>query len=119
MPSRTEIAMARVRKFVAARAAFLTGWGIIMIAGVFCASAWLAGVKLATPVSAGVAASSASTDLRGPLIRSRQWLNSPPPEAGDFIGKTVLVNFWTYSCINSLRPLPYVRAWAKKYADRE
>jgi thiol-disulfide isomerase/thioredoxin len=28
------------------------------------------------------------------------------------------VNFWTYSCINSLRPLPYVRAWAKKYRDR-
>ena len=32
-------------------------------------------------------------------------------------GKVVLVDFWTYTCINSLRPLPYVKAWADKYRD--
>ena len=45
------------------------------------------------------------------------WLNSPPLSAKSLRGKVVLVNFWTYSCINSLRELPYVRAWAAKYKD--
>ena len=59
--------------------------------------------------------------LSGPqrsLLGARQWLNTPPLRAEDLRGKVVLVNFWTYSCINSLRPLPYVRAWAEKYKDR-
>jgi thiol-disulfide isomerase/thioredoxin len=45
------------------------------------------------------------------------WLNSPPLTAGDLRGKVVLVEFWTYTCINWLRQLPYVRAWAEKYKD--
>jgi thiol-disulfide isomerase/thioredoxin len=53
-----------------------------------------------------------------PRPGSQTWLNSPPLTVADLRGKVVLVNFWTYSCINSLRPLPYVRAWAKKYQDR-
>jgi thiol-disulfide isomerase/thioredoxin len=44
------------------------------------------------------------------------WLNSPPLENRDLRGKVVLVNFWTYTCINWLRQLPYVRAWAAKYS---
>jgi thiol-disulfide isomerase/thioredoxin len=46
------------------------------------------------------------------------WLNSPPLSAADLRGRVVLVEFWTYSCINWLRSLPYVRAWAEKYRDR-
>jgi len=45
------------------------------------------------------------------------WLNSPPLAAADLRGKVVLVDFWTYTCINWLRTLSYVRAWAKKYED--
>jgi thiol-disulfide isomerase/thioredoxin len=45
------------------------------------------------------------------------WLNSPPLTATELSGKVILVNFWTYTCINWLRQLPYVRAWAGKYAD--
>jgi thiol-disulfide isomerase/thioredoxin len=45
------------------------------------------------------------------------WLNSPPLTATDLRGRVVLVNFWTYTCINWLRQLPYVRAWAEKYRD--
>ena len=44
-----------------------------------------------------------------------QWLNSPQLAAADLRGKVVLVNFWTYSCINSLRMLPYLKAWGDKY----
>jgi hypothetical protein len=52
------------------------------------------------------------------LGRATEWLNSPrlTPEA--LLGKVVVVNFCTYTCINWLRTLPYVRAWAQKYAQR-
>ena len=46
------------------------------------------------------------------------WLNSPPLTAQALKGKVVLVDFWTYSCINCLRSLPYVKAWAARYADQ-
>jgi thiol-disulfide isomerase/thioredoxin len=45
------------------------------------------------------------------------WLNSAPLSRKSLRGKVVLVNFWTYTCINSLRPLPYVKTWAEKYKD--
>lgn len=44
-----------------------------------------------------------------------QWLNSPPLTAESLKGKVVLVDFWTYSCINCLRTLPYIKAWSEKY----
>jgi len=45
------------------------------------------------------------------------WLNSAPLSSKSLRGKVVLINFWTYSCINSLRELPYMKAWAAKYKD--
>ncbi|MDQ0468910.1 cytochrome c biogenesis protein DipZ [Labrys wisconsinensis] len=47
-----------------------------------------------------------------------QWLNSPPLTAEGLRGKVVLIDFWTYSCINCLRAIPYVEAWARKYRDQ-
>ncbi|MFP3559854.1 cytochrome c biogenesis protein DipZ, partial [Paraburkholderia sp. SIMBA_049] len=52
-----------------------------------------------------------------PLDGAVQWLNSPPLTAQALRGKVVIVDFWTYSCINCLRSLPYVKAWAGKYRD--
>ena len=52
------------------------------------------------------------------LERADEWLNSPPLTASALRGKVVLVDFWTYTCINWLRTLPYVRAWAQKYKDK-
>ena len=46
------------------------------------------------------------------------WLNSPPLTPDGLRGKVVLVNFWTYTCVNWLRQFPYVRAWAGKYSDQ-
>jgi thiol-disulfide isomerase/thioredoxin len=46
------------------------------------------------------------------------WLNSPPLTTADLRGKVVLIDFWTYTCINWLRQLPYVRSWAEKYKDQ-
>src|SRR2546421_11193152 len=45
------------------------------------------------------------------------WLNSPPLSAADLRGNVVLIDFWTYTCINWLRTLPYVRSWAEKYRE--
>ncbi|MCS3416433.1 cytochrome c biogenesis protein CcdA/thiol-disulfide isomerase/thioredoxin [Pseudomonas sp. BIGb0450] len=53
-----------------------------------------------------------------PLDGAVQWLNSEPLTAEALKGKVVLVDFWTYSCINCLRTLPYVKAWAEKYRDQ-
>ena len=46
------------------------------------------------------------------------WLNSQPLTADGLRGKVVLIDFWTYSCINWIRSLPYVRAWADKYKNQ-
>jgi thiol-disulfide isomerase/thioredoxin len=63
-----------------------------------------------------------STTIRtGPLAaldRAPVWLNSEPLTADALRGRVVLVDFWTYSCVNWLRTLPYVRAWHERYRDR-
>ena len=60
---------------------------------------------------------SSASDLAS-LGGATAWLNSPPLTAADLRGKVVLVDFWTYTCINWLRTLPYVRAWAKRYKEQ-
>jgi thiol-disulfide isomerase/thioredoxin len=73
------------------------------------------------PVPAGLHTSSPQLPVEGRLPSfdgATQWLNSPPLAPSDLRGKVVLVDFWTYTCVNWLRQLPYVRAWAEKYADR-
>jgi len=45
------------------------------------------------------------------------WLNSPPLKAEQLRGKVVLVDFWTYSCINCLRAMPFVHEWERRYRD--
>jgi thiol-disulfide isomerase/thioredoxin len=52
------------------------------------------------------------------LASASAWLNSQPLTASELKGKVVLVDFWTYSCINWRRQLPYVRAWAEKYNEK-
>jgi thiol-disulfide isomerase/thioredoxin len=49
------------------------------------------------------------------LEQANAWLNSPPLTASELRGKVVLIDFWTYTCINWLRTLPHLRAWAEKY----
>lgn len=51
------------------------------------------------------------------LAGANGWLNSPPLTVPSLRGKVVLVDFWTYSCINCIRTLPYVRGWYDKYKD--
>src|SRR4029077_13344093 len=49
---------------------------------------------------------------------ARGWLIPPPLSPADLRGKVVLVDFWTFTCVNWLRTFPYVRAWAEKYGGK-
>ncbi|HEX8346127.1 MAG TPA: thioredoxin family protein [Actinoplanes sp.] len=67
----------------------------------------LGGDRLVLPVEGRLASFAGGTP----------WLNSEPLTPEGLRGRVVLVDFWTYTCVNWLRTLPYVRAWAEKYAD--
>ncbi|MHB8421657.1 MAG: cytochrome c biogenesis protein DipZ [Leptospirales bacterium] len=76
-----------------------------------------------TAISQTVAMRTTSSSL--PVIRKMPefrgitgWLNSSPLTTSSLRGKVVLVDFWTYSCINCIRTLPYVKSWYKKYKDQ-
>jgi len=82
-----------------------------------------------TAASLGIIGSSAQTaipaEIKLPiegelptLAGATGWLNSQPLTPAGLRGKIVVIDFWTYTCINWLRTLPYVRAWAAKYKDR-
>jgi hypothetical protein len=71
------------------------------------------------PAPAGLHAASMSLPVEGelpPFGGATGWLNSPPLTPAGLRGNVVLVGFWTYTCINWLRQLPYLRAWAGKYS---
>jgi cytochrome c biogenesis protein CcdA/thiol-disulfide isomerase/thioredoxin len=71
--------------------------------------------ELSTKVGAG------KLPVEGPLPSLEGavlWLNSPPLTREQLKGKVVLVDFWTYSCINCIRSVPYVKAWAERYRDK-
>jgi thiol-disulfide isomerase/thioredoxin len=87
--------------------------GVAVIIGV------VAIVMLHSETPVVLAANSALGD-EGPMPElggAVAWLNSAPLSRESLRGKVVLVNFWTYSCINSLRELPYIKSWAAKYKD--
>jgi thiol-disulfide isomerase/thioredoxin len=73
------------------------------------------------PMPAGLHTASARLPIEGELPSfggATGWLNSPPLTVAGLSGHVVLVDFWTYTCINWLRQLPYVRAWAGKYSSQ-
>jgi thiol-disulfide isomerase/thioredoxin len=73
------------------------------------------------PMPAGLHTAAARLPVEGELPSlggATGWLNSPPLTPAGLRGKVVLASFWTYTCINWLRQLPYVRAWAGKYSGQ-
>jgi thiol-disulfide isomerase/thioredoxin len=87
------------------------------------AAVGVAGFALAANLFPGVAQQLASaagspTGELASLSEATAWLNTEPLTAAGLRGKVVLIDFWTYTCINWLRTLPYVRAWAEKYRDQ-
>jgi cytochrome c biogenesis protein CcdA/thiol-disulfide isomerase/thioredoxin len=80
----------------------------------------LSGSAAGTPTAGGAAGAdnAAASGRRIPdLMLASGWINSPPLTSTALHGHVVLLDVWTYSCINCLRTLPYVRAWAEHYAS--
>lgn len=78
------------------------------------------GVQPAGAMSSTAAAGDAPLPVEGELPAldgATGWLNSPPLTREQLRGKVVLVDFWTYSCINCLRAMPYVHEWERRYRD--
>ena len=90
----------------------------VMMAG---SNAMMASNNAMMAAADGNKGAAAPLPVEGPspsLDGAVQWLNSPPLTMEGLRGKVVLIDFWTYSCINCLRALPYVEAWAKNYQDK-
>ena len=105
----------------AGAAGAMTGSGA-MTGGAMTGAAMAGGAMMSAQGAMKMAAHGgpASLPVEGdmpPLTGAAAWLNTKPLTAESLRGKVVLVDFWTYSCINCLRTLPYVRAWAQKYQD--
>jgi thiol-disulfide isomerase/thioredoxin len=81
----------------------------------FLASAAITIAAAHLGVIGGLRATARSASELTAIDRATEWINSPRLTAASLSGKVVLVDFCTYSCINWLRTLPYVRAWAQKY----
>jgi thiol-disulfide isomerase/thioredoxin len=78
---------------------------------------FLARVAMTIAALAGSAVAEGAPRELAALARATDWLNSPRPTPDVFTGKVVIVDFWTYTCINWLRTLPHVRAWSQKYTE--
>ena len=78
--------------------------------------------KLAKPAALQQSGTAVPDEASLPMMPSfagaTQWFNSAPLTSESLRGKVVLVDFWTYSCINCLRTLPYLKAWDEKYRDQ-
>ncbi|WP_395822614.1 thioredoxin family protein [Collimonas sp.] len=74
---------------------------------------------LAATVSTGASASALTKSFAAPEFTGiEKWLNSEPLTMQQLRGKVVLVDFWTYTCINCINTLPYVKSWYQKYKDQ-
>src|SRR5262245_44964537 len=93
------------RRFMGAAAAALGAAGLGLIGSA---------VQQMARAAVGLPPQGAIPSLSG----ATEWLNSPPLTPASLRGKVVLIDFWTYTCVNWLRTLPYVRAWAEKYRDQ-
>ena len=71
-------------------------------------------IPAAAQPSAQTTAAAAAPEFTG----IANWLNGPPQRLSDLRGKVVLVEFWTYSCINCIHVLPYVKQWHASYKDK-
>lgn len=88
-----------------------------MLMTMYNRSFWIAasaGLLLVT-ATLGSTKTSANDQVPDPVSATAQWLNSLPLTSKDLRGKVVLVEFWTYGCVNCQRTLPYVKAWSAKY----
>jgi thiol-disulfide isomerase/thioredoxin len=112
-----------MKRSVLVRAALVVAAAAVLIGALNADLGWFGSGTLAAvdpPVlrgSGGGSQTAASRELRA-LDNAAEWINSPPLTSTALRGKVVLIDFWTYTCVNWMRTLPYVRAWAEKYGNQ-
>ncbi|MDF0486740.1 redoxin domain-containing protein [Sphingomonas sp. H39-1-10] len=109
--------MFRIRSFTFAAAAVLVAG---VTTAVCCGEALQLVAAKPLPVQSAIAAAPADASAQplSALSEAEPWLTAVPGGVAALRGKVVVVNFWTYSCINSLRALPALRAWDQRYRDK-
>jgi thiol-disulfide isomerase/thioredoxin len=88
-------------------------WSVPVLIAVLCCAAIAGRTAAEAQDPPSIVGSAPLSGLSG----ATGWVNSAPLTAKQLKGKVVLVDFWAYSCINCLRTLPYIEAWAQKYKD--
>jgi cytochrome c biogenesis protein CcdA/thiol-disulfide isomerase/thioredoxin len=118
--------MGRVSFLAAHARAIRKGFAVLIVLAVAFIASGIDVQALFPAREVPVAAAPASAGLQhglkqpyaAPEFAKLQWLNSPPLTMAQLKGKVVLVDFWTYSCINCVRTLPYLTGWDREYRDK-
>jgi thiol-disulfide isomerase/thioredoxin len=93
-------------------------WFLAGLLSALCASIDTSAEDTSMEQRTSIAAAELPVEGKLPSLgHATAWLNSEPLSAADLRGKVVLIDFWTYTCINWRRTLPYLRAWDQKYRD--
>lgn len=90
-------------------------WAALALVVLSLAAIWIAAQADPSDTFAPVDVDKLPVGRPAPELRAKGWLNSPALAAGDLAGKVVLYDFWTYSCVNCVRTLPYLRSWHDRY----
>ena len=90
-------------------------WAALVLVVLSLGAIWIAAQADPSDTFATVDVENLPVGRPAPQVRAKGWLNSPALSAADLAGKVVVYDFWTYSCVNCVRTLPYLRAWHERY----
>jgi thiol-disulfide isomerase/thioredoxin len=90
-------------------------WAAIGLVVLSVGAIWIASQADPSETIAAVDVSKLAVGPPAPELHAKGWLNSAPLPAKELAGKVVVYDFWTYSCVNCVRTLPYVRSWYDRY----
>jgi thiol-disulfide isomerase/thioredoxin len=92
-------------------------WAAVGLVVLSLGAIWIASQADPSATIAAVDVKNLPLGPTAPELHPKGWLNSAPLTAKDLAGKVVVYDFWTYSCVNCVRTLPYLRSWHERYRD--
>lgn len=92
-------------------------WAALALVVLSLGAIWIASQADPSDTIAAVDVEKLPVGRPAPELHAEGWLNSPPLTGRELAGKVVVYDFWTYSCVNCVRTLPYLRAWHDRYRD--
>ena len=92
-------------------------WAAVVLVVASLAAIWIAAQADPSDTIGAVDVQDLPVGPPAPELHAKGWLNSPPLSGRELSGKVVVYDFWTYSCVNCVRTLPWLRAWHERYRD--